>query len=209
MLTLQGTSLKKDIPAINKGDAILSTGGEIILQSETERLLLRPLLNQDYEQWIEGVRNRLPSQYVYDDEKVDVNEWTEGKFDDLIKRHQQLANRDEAYVFNVFRKSDQKHIGKVEFCTIMRDEFQWGLLGYRIHNQFWRKGYGKEAVKAALGIAFNDLNFHRIEAHINTDNMPSIRLAESVGLAYECTRKRFIYEFNNWTDNLVYYMNSN
>lgn len=178
-------------------------------QSETERLVLRPLQEQDYERWLKGCQGRLPSQYKYDDEKVDLSGWTQDKFNhEVVAKFQQLANRDEAYVFGVFRKSDQKHIGKVEFCTIMRDEFQWGLLGYIIHNQYWRKGYGKEAVKEALNIAFQSLHFHRIEAHINVDNKPSIKLAESIGMEYECIRKGFIYEFEEWTDNLVYCMNS-
>ncbi|MER2181783.1 MAG: GNAT family N-acetyltransferase, partial [Desemzia incerta] len=41
------------------------------------------------------------------------------------------------------------------------------------HNHFWRKGYGKEAVNAALNLAFEKLNYHRIEAHINLDNHAS------------------------------------
>ena len=178
------------------------------IKSETERLTLRPLRNQDYERWLEGFSKRLPSQNKYDDDIMDLTEWTQKKFNDVVTKHRELANQDEAYVFGVFRKSDQKHIGKVEFCTIMRDEFQWGLLGYKIHNQFWKNGYGKEAVIEGIRIAFKDLGYHRIEAHINVDNTPSIRLAESIGMVYECTRKGFIYEFGGWTDNLVYFMNS-
>ncbi|WP_121615514.1 GNAT family N-acetyltransferase [Virgibacillus halodenitrificans] len=179
------------------------------IKSETDRLIIRPLQNQDYERWMEGFRNRLPSQHKYDGNKMDMHGWTPQKFnEDVITKLQQLADRDEAYVFGVFRKSDQKHIGKVELSTIMRDEFQWGLLGYTIHNQYWRNGYGKEAVKEALSLAFKDLHFHRIEAHINIDNKPSIKLAESAGMEFECTRKGFIYEFEEWTDNLVYFMNA-
>ncbi|WP_396266097.1 GNAT family N-acetyltransferase [Halobacillus salinarum] len=178
------------------------------LQSETERLILRPLQNDDYERWLEGFRDRFSSQYKYDGDSLDVNEWTQKKFDDVVTKFQALAAQDEVYVFGVFRKEDEKHIGKVELSTIIREEFQWGLLGYRIHNQFWRQGYGKEAVQAGLKIAFDDLDYHRIEAHINVDNKPSIRLAEAAGMIYECTRKGFIYEYNEWTDNLVYSMNA-
>ncbi|AIF42842.1 GNAT family acetyltransferase [Virgibacillus sp. SK37] len=179
------------------------------IKSETERLIIRPLQNQDYERWMEGFRKRLPSQHKYDGNKMDMRGWTPRKFsEDVVAKLQRLADRDEAYVFGVFRKTDQKHIGKVELSTIMRDEFQWGLLGYTIHNQYWRNGYGKEAVKEALSLAFKDLHFHRIEAHINIDNKPSIKLAECAGMKFECVRKGFIYEFEEWTDNLVYFMNA-
>ncbi len=90
----------------------------------------------------------------------------------------------------------------------MRTEFQWARFGYSIHNHYWRGGYGKEAVKAAIKLAFEKFNYHRIEAHINLDKNSSIKLAESVGMVYECTRKGFIYEDDEWTDHLVYYINA-
>ncbi|RWZ51266.1 N-acetyltransferase [Halobacillus fulvus] len=180
---------------------------ELKLQAETERLIVRPLTPEDYEEWKEGFRHRLPSQSKYDGGTLDLSGWTKDMFRDVVKKYDRLAEEDEAYVLGVFRKSDQKQIGKVEISTIIRGEFQWGLLGYRIHNQFFKNGYGKEAVREGLNIAFRELGFHRIEAHINLDNLPSIRLAESVGMTYECTRKKFIYEEEEWTDNLIYYKN--
>lgn len=176
--------------------------------SETERLVMRPLREEDYKQWLEGFHNKLPSQNKYDDDKTDMSECTQEAFNDVVQKHQELAIKDEVYVFSLFRKKDNKNIGYVDFSTIMRDEFQWGAIGYRLHNQFWRQGYGKEAVKEALHIAFKSLHFHRIEAHINLDNTASIHLAESVGMKFECIREKFIYEFGGWTDNLIYYMNA-
>ncbi|MBP2006299.1 RimJ/RimL family protein N-acetyltransferase [Halobacillus andaensis] len=132
-----------------------------------------------------------------------TNEW----FCQLVDKHQELAFNDEAHVFGVFRKIDGTHLGMVDFSTLARNTFQWGRVGYTIHNQYWQRGYGKEAVQASLTIAFNELHFHRIEAHINVDNISSTRLAEKVGLKYECTRKEFIYENEKWTDQLIYYCN--
>ncbi|QHS22653.1 GNAT family N-acetyltransferase [Virgibacillus sp. MSP4-1] len=178
--------------------------GEQEFYSETERLVLRPLESWDYERWLEGFHGTLPQQYKHDSPIMDLSEWTHEKFIDVVKRHQQLAVQDEGYILSVFRKSDLKHIGMVGFWTLMRREFQWGFMEYRIHNQYWKNGYGKESVKEGLNVAFKNLGFHRIEAHINVDNPPSIRLAERVRLSYECTRKGFI----EWTDNFVYCMNS-
>lgn len=137
-----------------------------------------------------------------------MSECTKEWFHNLVKKHQMLALSDTANVFGIFRKNDGKHLGMVDFSTLARENFQWGRIGYTIHNQYWRKGYGKEAVIGALHIAFKDLQFHRIEAHINVDNAPSINLAESVGMEFECVRKGFIYEYEEWTDHLIYYINS-
>ncbi|WP_439649400.1 GNAT family N-acetyltransferase [Lentibacillus daqui] len=59
--------------------------------------------------------------------------------------------------------------------------------------------------KRCFVIGFKNLGYHRIEAHINVDNTPSIRLIERVGMVYECTRKGFIYEFGDWTIRLRKY----
>jgi [ribosomal protein S5]-alanine N-acetyltransferase len=176
--------------------------------AESERLVVRPLKEEDYKNWLNEFNNRLPSQHRHDKGKIDMSECTEEWFTNLVKKHQELALTDIAHVFGIFRKDNGTHLGMVDFSTLARDDFQWARIGYTIHNQHWRKGYGKEAVREALNIAFKDLNFHRIEAHINVDNTPSMNLAESVGMKFECKRKGFIFEFGEWTDNLVYYINS-
>ncbi|MFD1017954.1 GNAT family N-acetyltransferase [Thalassobacillus hwangdonensis] len=175
---------------------------------QTERLIIRPLVKEDYSSWLDGFNQRQPSQHRHDSGRMDMEECTKQWFDSLVENHQQLAADDTAYVFAVFRKSDGNHIGMVDFSTLARNDFQWGRLGYTIHNQHWQRGYGKEAVDAALKISFSDLEYHRIEAHINTDNPASVRLAESIGMEFECVRKGFIHEFGSWTDNLIYYKNA-
>lgn len=177
--------------------------------TETERLILRPLQGKDYDKWLAGFYDNLPPQNNYDDAMRDMSHWTQAAFnDEIVEKHHQLARQDKIYVFGIFRKLDHKHMGHIDISTIMRDEFQWGAIGYRLHNQFWRKGYGKEAVQATLKVAFETLNFHRIEAHINLDNTASIKLAESAGMTFECMREKFIYEHDEWTDNLIYVINA-
>ena len=177
--------------------------------SETERLVIRPLKKDDYKNWLNAFENRYPSQNRHDQGKIDMSECTLEWFHQLVEKHQELALTDTTYIFGVFSKSDGTHFGTIDFSTLARDDFQWGRIGYTIHNQHWKNGYGKEAVNAALTLAFKQLKFHRIEAHINIDNTPSMKLAESVGMEFECIRKGFIYEYDEWTDHLIYYKNSN
>lgn len=175
---------------------------------ETERLIIRPLTNDDYENWLNGFESRGPSQNRHDQGKMDMSECTREWFHQLVDNHQALARSDRAYIFGVFNKTNEAHLGMIDFSTFAREEFQWGRIGYTIHNQYWRKGYGKESVSAALTLAFEHLNYHRIEAHINLDNTASIKLIESVGMEFECMRKGFIYENDEWTDHFVYVKNA-
>ncbi|MDQ0160773.1 GNAT family N-acetyltransferase [Alkalibacillus salilacus] len=175
--------------------------------SETERLVLRPLKKADYENWLNEFNRRYPSQHRHDTGRTDMSDCTEEWFNKLIDKHQNLALTDTAYIFGVFRQEDGTHVGMVDLSTIERGEFQWGRIGYSFHNRYWGKGYGREAVNEVLHMAFKCLSFHRIEAHINIDNPASIKLAENVGMEYECIRKGFIFEFGEWTDNLIYFKN--
>ena len=170
----------------------------------TERLLLRPQRKSDYESWHAGFAGRLPKQHQYDAGKLDMNGCDYVWFSDLCTHHQKLASKDEVYVFGVFDRQTNRHLGNIDLSTILRHDNQWANLGYSIHNQYQRQGFGKEATQAALIAGFEQLNYHRIEAAINLDNYPSIALANSVGMKKECVRRGFFYENNRWVDHLIY-----
>ncbi|MFJ5769801.1 GNAT family N-acetyltransferase [Psychrobacillus sp. NPDC093180] len=180
---------------------------KINLYIETERLIIRPFQKEDYSNWYEGFNNRLPSQYKYDDGYTDMTTSTKDWFIQWIEGFHQAAAKDEMYILGVFRKEDGVNVGKVELITILRMDYQWAMLGYSIHNQFWKKGYGVESVKAATKVFFTELNFHRIELHINIDNEPSKKLAEKAEYSLECKREQFSFENDQWTDFLIYYQN--
>jgi [ribosomal protein S5]-alanine N-acetyltransferase len=176
---------------------------------ETDRLLIRPFKQGDYLNWHTQHENRLPSQYKYDNGKGDMSKCTQDWFNKMVEEQQHLISQDKDYIFGVFLKQNGDNIGTLDISTLMRYDFQWARIGYTFYNQFWNKGYGREAVKGLIEMAFVMLGYHRIEAHINVDNTPSIKLAENVGLEFECIRKGFVFEFGEWTDNLIYYINSN
>ncbi|MDN6023948.1 MAG: GNAT family N-acetyltransferase [Lactobacillus sp.] len=64
----------------------------------------------------------------------------------------------------------------IDIATLARANMNWGELGYFIHNQLWRHGYTFEALSAILTFAKEELNFHRIEAHVSLTNIPSQKL---------------------------------
>ncbi|MDN4525812.1 GNAT family N-acetyltransferase [Fictibacillus fluitans] len=177
----------------------------LILEKTTDRLLIRPYFIHDYSNWFASYESCSEAKNEFDEGKVDMSDFTPSWFDKMVKTQQRSMEHDDAYILGVFKESDGSHIGVVDISTLLRDGFQWGRIGYNVLNPYWRKGYGKEAVKGALELAFLQLGFHRIEAHIHPNNDSSIRLAEAVGMKYECVRKGFTLHDGKWTDHLIYY----
>ena len=135
-----------------------------LLQVETERLMIRPFQNDDYESWFDGFHKRLPSQYKYDDGYQVMASSTKEWFTEWIRGFDEAVHRDEMYVLGIFRKEDGANIGKLELIKILRMDYQWAMMGYSVHNQYWKNGYGIESVKAALSLflitfVFIELNY--------------------------------------------------
>jgi ribosomal-protein-alanine N-acetyltransferase len=170
---------------------------------ETERLVLRSIEPGDYQAWYDAMLGRLPQQHKYDDDLVELDGLDADWYADACKLHQESALKDDCYNWVVLHKETHQHLGKIDLSTIHRGVFQWANLGYGIHNQFWRQGFGKEAVTVVVKAGFEKLHYHRIEAAINLDNHASIALVKSVGLQRECIRRAYWYENEQWVDHLI------
>lgn len=176
---------------------------------ETQRLVIRPTREADFVTIREGLLGQGEQKNKFDDEELELaHQYTEAFCKNNASTLIQYAKDDKAYLFRVFKKEEGAYVGGVILKTIQRKNFQWAEIGYWLLNQHWGRGYGSEMIKAALDIAFHELHFHRVEAHINLDNIASQRTAEGAGMEFECIRKGFIYEQGIWTDNKVYVKNN-
>jgi Acetyltransferases, including N-acetylases of ribosomal proteins len=172
---------------------------------ETDRLTIRPARIEDYKIILVGLQGQRAQQNIYDEEEMGLAEiYTKTFFGDNVQAMQKQASKDIAYLFRVFKKDDGRYIGGVIIKTILRKNFQWAEVGYWLLNQHWGRAYGAEMLKGAVDIAFNELDFHRVEAHINMDNAVSQKTAARAGMELECIRKGFICEEGIWTDNMIY-----
>lgn len=87
---------------------------------------------------------------------------------------------------------------------VTRGVSQTCFLGYYLYNNYWGRGWAKEAVKAALDIGFKDLKLHRIEAGIEPSNRRSLKLARSLKMRREGVKKRAIHLRGEWVDLVMY-----
>lgn len=58
-------------------------------------------------------------------------------------------------------------------------------IGWILHRDYWKQGYGTEMGKALLEFGFGELNSHRIIAHCNAENYGSYRVMENIGMRRE------------------------
>lgn len=178
------------------------------IRCETERLTIRPVAMEDYPAFVSGYEACMEPVNRFDETYGDTGFMTIDWFRALIERRRREAAADYAYKFDVFRNSDGAIVG---FCNIFphyREAFQYARIGYAIHNVYWGKGYATECVKGLIEIGFGQLGLHRLEAHVNLDNPASKRVLEKAGFHFESIRKGFLYEDEKWTDNEIYYINS-
>ena len=170
----------------------------------TERLVLRPLVASDHAAWFEAHVHGGSKRSKHDRDSYLPRQCTRAIFERILARHAYLAREDQLYVFGVFLRRSRALVGMVDIAILHRRQLELGNLGYRIFHDHWRKGYGREAVLAAVHTAFEDLQLNRLEAVIDLDNRPSQRLARALGMRRECIRRKYYYQNGRFEDQVVW-----
>lgn len=103
----------------------------------------------------------------------------------------------------VTEKGNDKCIGLMGFYRTQPENFRTEI-GYMITPEHKGKGYVTEAVKTLLDFAFNTLNFHSIEAVIDSRHMTSERVLQKNGFEKEAHFKENFFYNNEFTDTVIY-----
>ena len=103
----------------------------------------------------------------------------------------------------VTEKESDECIGIMGFYRTQPEHFRTEL-GYMITAEHWGKGYVTEAVTVLLDFAFNSLQFHSIEAVIDSRHTASERVLQKVGFIKEAHFKENFYYNNEFTDTVIY-----
>jgi putative acetyltransferase len=74
------------------------------------------------------------------------------------------------------------------------------FLGMAVRDDWQGKGAGTTLLKAALDLADNWLNLHRLELDVYTDNEPALRLYRKFGFEIEGTLRHFAYRDGQFVD---------
>lgn len=174
-------------------------GGTHRMQIETERLILREFVSDD---WLVMARYWRDPRYQHfypenDDPAPIVRE--------LVERFvaaQATSPRLKRQLVIVERASDAM-IGN---CGIRINDPEIGEanIGYELDPDFWGHGYATEAARAIVRFGFEDLALHRIWAECIADNRGSWRVMERLGMRREAHVREHQHFRDRWWDTFTY-----
>ncbi len=164
---------------------------------------LRPPRRRDWRAWAElrGVSRDflVPWEPAW---AADV--LTRAAFRRRLARQADDWERDQGYAFFILRQGDDALLGGINLNNVRRGVAQMASLGYWIGQPHARSGYMSEAIKLALGFAFEHLSLHRCEAACLLANRPSQSVLRRAGFREEGIAKRYLRINGEWQDHLLF-----
>jgi [ribosomal protein S5]-alanine N-acetyltransferase len=165
----------------------------------TSRLLLREFSGSDHEQ---------VHVYAADPEVSRFMLWGPNRPEETVAflagvRAEASAEPRTNYTLAVVVRASGELVGTVHLGETSA-EHRRGELGYVLAQAHWGRGYATEAATVVLRFGFTTLNFHKIIATCDPDNVASARVLEKIGMHREGHLRRHVLIRGEWRDRLLF-----
>lgn len=108
-----------------------------------------------------------------------------------------------SYTWKVVLKETNTFIGLAGF-SLSNDKYRLGEIYYKLHPDYWGKGYATELAKRLIIMGFNEFKLHKVEAGVAVGNTKSIRVLEKIGMTREGLRRKILPIRGEWIDDYHY-----
>lgn len=179
---------------------------------ETDRLILRAL---DDNHWCEVLSFLEKGRHIFERyEATKVPMYYTELYQKGILTQEYTATLGNRYVryyislkdeINADEKSE-RIIGTVSCGCLSAEPYSCGTVGYKFDEDYWHKGYAREAVSCVIDEVFKELKLHRIIAYVMEGNEPSIKLLENMGFRLEGLCEKNIKVNGTWQNHRLYAM---
>jgi ribosomal-protein-alanine N-acetyltransferase len=170
---------------------------------ESARLRLRMANRADVPEIIRFYRENAQHLSPFEPERSEEF-YTELYWEAQVDRHRQDFEDDRALRMWLFRRDDDRTIqGNVHLSNFIRGVKQSCTLGYALAATAQGHGYMTEILRVAIGYAFGDLAFHRIEANYMPHNVRSGQVLKRLGFRIEGYAYDYLCIGGQWRDHLL------
>jgi RimJ/RimL family protein N-acetyltransferase len=107
------------------------------------------------------------------------------------------------YTFAIENRLDSEFIGLFGL-KLGNEKYKRGEVWYKIHSDYWKKGYATESLKTVINFGFDKLKLHRIEAGCAVENIGSFKVLEKAGMLREGRLRQVLPLKSGWSDNFEY-----
>lgn len=66
----------------------------------------------------------------------------------------------------------------IGICAYLKNDQKEDEIGYRLREQFWKKGFGTEIAKGLIDFGFRELGLEKIVADVAIQNTNSVKILE-------------------------------
>ncbi len=173
------------------------------------RVVLRPLVSDDFPQWREVRRANLEWLTKWEPKRLPASpDVIEDRSAFSMRCHSRERERQlgSGYGFGVFVGGN--FAGEVNLNSVQRGPFQNAYVGYWIDQRQAGHGYTPEGVVAVIRYAFEELDLHRVQISIVPRNTASRRVVEKIGVRAEGVAERYLEINGTWEDHIRFAMTS-
>jgi len=173
-------------------DDKMGIGGRSMNTLETGRLILRPITVDDFIVVHSWAGNPINTRYMA---------WGPNTEEQTLEFLSSVKNSKD---FAVALKESNQVIGS---CGIYpNDNNDTGEMGWILHMDHWKRGYGTEICGELIRYGFEDLKLHRIYAPCAAENYGSYRVMERNGMRREALHVKAFWARTDkeWIDEAVY-----
>jgi|SRR6185436_18186841 len=170
---------------------------------ESERLVFQQIVASDAPDIFELRTNEKVLRYS---DRAPMKNMQEAM--DMVKKISDSFENNEAIAWAMKLKETGKTVGHITFWRIIKEHHR-AEIGYAMFPEYWGKGFMTEAIQRVIDYGFSEIKFHSIEANVNPNNQPSIKLLERVGFIREAYFKENYYFNGKFMDSAIYSLINN
>ena len=171
---------------------------EYVMELQTKRLILREFKESDFKSVHKYASNLDSIKYMI---------WGPNSEKDTVNFLKQCIEKSTLeprlnYDFAITLKESGQLIGG---CGIyLNSELNEGMLGWVLHMDYWKQGYGTELAEEIIRFGFENLGLHRIYATCYAENYGSYRVMERNNMRREAHFNKNRMGRIEWVDEVVY-----
>jgi RimJ/RimL family protein N-acetyltransferase len=169
---------------------------------ETERLLLRSFVAEDFDAVFAMQSRPDVARYLYWDARTEdeVRAALEKKVASTA-----IRSEDDALFLAAALKTTGEVVGDVVLHWLSA-EHNTAEIGFIVHPDHQGHGYATEAARPLLQLAFEDLQVHRVIGRVEPRNVASARVLEKLGMRQEAHLIENEFVKGEWQSELIYAM---